>query len=104
MGQQTRRCFVRQQYNINRGSPRSVLLMEYLRHILWLSAVFNLRLKAVHVLGEDNVLADILSRLHEHEARQFLTILLALSPLLWRMSYNWFLDILDRSWVSGLTR
>ena len=89
---------------INRGSSLSVLLIKYLRHIFWLSAVFNFCLKAVHVLGEDNVLADRIYRLHEPEARQYLTILLALSPLSWHMSYNGFLYILDRSWVSGLTR
>ena len=89
---------------INRGSSRSVLLMKYLRHIFWLSVVFNYRLKAVHVLGEDNVLADIISGLHEPEARQYLTILLVLSPLSWHMSYNGFLYILDRSSVSGLAR
>ena len=89
---------------INRGSSRSVLLMKYLRHIFWLSVVFNFSLKAVHVLGEDNVLADIISGLHEPEARQYLTILLVLSPLSWHMSYNGFLYILDRSWVSGLAR
>jgi hypothetical protein len=90
---------------INRGSSRSVLLMKYLRHIFWLSAVFNFRLKAVPVVGDDNVLADRISRLHEPEARQYLTILLALSPLSWHVSYNggfcifWtgpgFLDTLD---------
>ena len=78
--------------------------MKYLRHIFWLSAVFNFRLKAVHVLGVDSVLAYIISRLHEPEARQYLTILLALSPLSWHMSYTvfcifWtgpgFLDSLD---------
>jgi hypothetical protein len=47
---------------INRGSSRSVLLMKYLRHIFWLSAVFNFRLKVVHVRGEDNVLVTTLSR------------------------------------------
>ena len=89
---------------VNRGSSRSVLLMKYLRHIFWLSVVFNFRLKAVHVLGEDNVLADIIYGLHEPEARQYLTILLVLSPLSWHMSYNGFLYILDRSSVSGLAR
>ena len=59
--------------------------MKYLRHIFWLSAVFNFHLKAVHVLGEDNVLADRIYRLHEPEARQYLTILLALSPLSWHI-------------------
>ena len=82
---------------INHGSSRSVLLMKYLRHNFWLSAMFNFRLKAVHVPGEDNVLADIISRLHEPDARQYLNILLALSPLPWHMSYNGFLYILDRS-------
>jgi len=89
---------------INRGSSRSVLLMKYLRHIFWLSAMFNFRLKAVHVPGEDNVLADRISRLHEPNARQYLNVLLALSPLSWHMSYNGFLYILDRSWVPGLAR
>ena len=82
---------------INHGSSRSVLLMKYLRYIFWLSAMFNFRLKAVHVPGEDNVLADRISRLHEPDARQYLNILLALSPLSWHMSYNGFLYILDRS-------
>ena len=84
---------------ISRGSSRSVLLLKFLRHIFWLLAMFNFRLKAVHVMGEDNVLADTISRLHEPDAKQYLNTLLVLSPLSWHMSYNGVLYILDMSWV-----
>ena len=34
---------------LNKGSTHSPLMMTYLRHLFWLSAMFNFRLKAVHI-------------------------------------------------------
>lgn len=81
---------------VNRGTSRSPLLMTYLRYMFWLSAVYNFRLTAMHVPGEDNVLADNISRLHEPYSRHYLNMLLVTSPLAWHMSYNAFVYILDR--------
>ena len=50
---------------INRGSCRNPVVMDSLRRVFWLSAVFNFRLKAVYYRGASNVLADCASRLHE---------------------------------------
>ena len=58
---------------INKGSSRDPLVMESLRRIFWLSATFNFRLHAVYLPGEENVLADSVSRLHEkcHQNKLF---------------------------------
>ena len=50
---------------INRGSCKNSVVMDSLRHVFWLSAVFNFRLKAVYYKGSSNFLADSVSRLHE---------------------------------------
>jgi hypothetical protein len=50
---------------INKGSSKNSVVMDSLRRVFWLSAVFNFRLKAVYYSGESNVLADSVSRLHE---------------------------------------
>ena len=50
---------------INRGSCRNPVVMDSLRRVFWLSAVFNFRLKAVYYRGASNFLADCVSRLHE---------------------------------------
>lgn len=50
---------------LNKGSTRSPLMMDYLRVLFWLSATFNFRLKAYHIPGHNNVVADHVSRLHE---------------------------------------
>ena len=81
---------------VNRGTSRSTLLMPYLRYMFWLSAVYNFRLTAMHVPGEDNVLADTISRLHEPYSKHYLSSLLVATPLAWHMSYNAFVYILDR--------
>ena len=81
---------------VNRGTSRSTLLMPYLRYMFWLSAVYNFRLTAMHVPGEDNVLADKMSRLHEPYSKHYLSELLVATPLAWHMSYNAFVYILHR--------
>ena len=50
---------------INRGSSKNPLVMDSLRRVFYLSAVFNFRLKAIYYKGSYNCLADCASRLHE---------------------------------------
>lgn len=50
---------------INKGSCRNETVMNSLRRVFWLSAVYNFRLKAIYYRGVSNVIADAASRLHE---------------------------------------
>ena len=52
---------------INKGSSKSKLFMRCLRELFWLSVLNNFRLTAVHIKGEINVVADLISRLHEEQ-------------------------------------
>ena len=49
---------------INKGSTRNTTVMAWLRHLFWLSAVHNFRITAIHIPGENNIVADRISRLH----------------------------------------
>ena len=49
---------------INKGSSRSPLFMCCIREMFWLSVRFGFRLTAVHIPGDWNYLADLISRLH----------------------------------------
>ena len=62
--------------------------MKYLRYVFWLSAVYNFRLRAVHVPGVENVLSVMISRLHEPYSIHYLRVLLVMSPLSWHMLYT----------------
>ncbi len=53
---------------INKGSAKHPLVMESLRRVFWLSAMYNFRMRAVYYPGRFNVLADSVSRLHEPNA------------------------------------
>ena len=50
--------------SVNKGSSRSPKFMACLREIFWLSVKHDFILSAVHVKGDDNFLADTVSRLH----------------------------------------
>ena len=50
---------------INKGTCRNRTVMNSLRRVFWLSAIFNFRLKCVYYPGDRNKLADAVSRLHE---------------------------------------
>ena len=50
---------------INKGSCKHPIVMDSLRRIFWLSAIYNFRLRAVYYPGRFNTLADSVSRLHE---------------------------------------
>ena len=58
---------------INKGSTRNPAMMKYLRHLFWLSATYNFRIRAVHIAGKLNITADHVSRLHE--ASHFLSFM-----------------------------
>ena len=50
---------------INKGSTENPIIMYYLRRLFWLSAIFNFRITAKYIEGENNVIADdAISRLH----------------------------------------
>ena len=50
---------------INKGSSTDPFVMASLRRVFWLSAIYNFRIHAVHIPGQENSLADAASRLHE---------------------------------------
>ena len=52
---------------INKGSSRNALLMHYIRQLFWLSAIYNFRLIVKHISSKNNVLADVVSRLHDRD-------------------------------------
>lgn len=53
---------------INKGKARSRVAMAMVREIFWWATLFNFRIKAVHIPGCENVLADAISRLHSQFA------------------------------------
>ena len=50
---------------VNKGTSRSKDLMYCVRKLFWLSLQFGFRLTAVHVPGEKNFVADMISRLND---------------------------------------
>lgn len=62
---------------INKGSSKNSMVMDSLRRVFWLSAIYNFRLQAVYYPGPSNFLADAVSRLHEPGGVQRLQTLLS---------------------------
>ena len=60
-------------YTINKGISKNPLVMDSLRRVFWLSAIFNFRLKARYYPGSCNIIADCISRLHQPGAAEDLT-------------------------------
>lgn len=60
-------------HTINKGISRNPIVMDSLRRVFWLSALYNFRLKAVYYPGVYNTIADSISRLHEPNARASLS-------------------------------
>ena len=50
---------------INKGTCKNEFIMDRLRKLFWLSVKYNFRIRAVHIPGAINQLADSISRLHE---------------------------------------
>ena len=66
---------------LNKGTTRNNLMMGFLRWLFWLSAMYNFLIRAIHVAGADNILADDISCLHEpSHLRNFFSHLLATHP------------------------
>lgn len=53
---------------INRGTARNPFVMDSLRRVFWLSAIYNFKISAVYYPGDHNVIADAFSRIHEPAA------------------------------------
>jgi hypothetical protein len=51
--------------SINKSTSKNSKVMEAIRFLFWQSVTYNFKLKAVHIPGKYNVLADKLSRLQE---------------------------------------
>ena len=50
---------------LSKRTKKGYKMMHFLRGLFWLSAVYNFHIKAFHVAGKHNVVADNISRLHE---------------------------------------
>ena len=91
---------------LNKGKSKSPLAMAMVREIFWLATAFNFKIRAVHIPGVENVLADAISRMHDHKfigivgshmgfpCRGFSNVWLAYFLL--HMSYKSFLAICGR--------
>ena len=53
---------------VNKGKARSRVAMSLVRELFWWATVFNFRIRAVHIPGRENILADAISRLHSQFA------------------------------------
>jgi hypothetical protein len=53
--------------SINKGSSRNKVIMQAIRSLFWLSAVHNFHISARHIRGENNGVADAVSRLDQRE-------------------------------------
>ena len=63
---------------INKGSTGSPIIMQALRCLFWLSAVYNFRITAKYIPGQQNGVADAVSRLHSlHHLLYFWQALIA---------------------------
>lgn len=50
---------------INRGTAKDRFVMDSLRRVFWMSAIYNFKIRAIYYPGTSNVLADAASRIHE---------------------------------------
>ena len=50
---------------INKGTCKNKYVMAALRELFWLSVHYNFRIRAIHIPGVINQMADAISRLHE---------------------------------------
>ena len=51
--------------------------MDWLRHLFWLSAVYNFHITARHIVGVDNVISDTLSRIEHIKSNVLLSFILS---------------------------
>lgn len=53
---------------INKGTTGNAIIMEELRALFWLSAIYNFHITGVYIEGSRNTIADAISRLHERSS------------------------------------
>ena len=53
-------------YILRKGSTKNPLVMKYLRELFWISAIYNFEFYPDFICGQDNLLPDTISRLHEN--------------------------------------
>lgn len=82
---------------INKGTSRNPFLMACMRLMFWLSATYNFHIKARHIPGLSNMVADSISRLHEPLKWTQITPFTSPSPLPLHLSQASFLFLLNRS-------
>ena len=89
---------------INKGYSKNAYVNLLLRKMAWKCAKWNIKLKAVHVSGCINIMADTISRLHEPKnIERFLQLLgrwhhgpPLTSPLFTHMSLSAYAFLVDR--------
>jgi hypothetical protein len=64
---------------VNKGSSRSEEMLGIVQRLFWLSVRYGFRLKAVFIPGKENILADLISRLHSSESAHSLESFLSLN-------------------------
>ena len=57
-------------YVINSGSTKDTFMQNCLRELCYIEAIYQFEIKAKHIVGEENRLADYLSRWHIHNRYQ----------------------------------
>ena len=55
---------------INSGASRDSFMQKCLRELCYIEAIFQFDIRAKHIVGEDNRIADYLSRWHSHQRFQ----------------------------------
>ena len=63
------------------GIFNRLVVMESLRRVFWLMALFNIRITPVYYPGVDNGLADCVSRFHEKNSPERLISLMEALPV-----------------------
>ena len=72
---------------INNGTARNSTCLDLLKHLASLAFQFNFTISASYIPGLENIMADIISRLHEPRKSNLLAILFNL-PLTYAMAYG----------------
>ena len=81
---------------INKGTTANPQVMEWLRDLFWLSAIYNFRITASYIPGVDNVFADFLLKFYVLLCAIYPLFVVLRSSLSDHMSYNSSVFLLSR--------
>ena len=84
---------------INKGTTKDAMAMSWLRELFWLSVQYDFYVTAKFISGKDNVLSDMISRMHDVDFMFKSCLVLNLQPIVYdngdfvfnvynNMSYN----------------